>query len=294
LNTRRRFVPFLLLLIACSTLGACDGGAGREGEDRLVSVRIDDVNRTANLYVPANYNAKADAPLVLAFHGSPGNGPGMRISTGLDEIADKEGWLMAYPNGSGGGWAAGCNCSDPDFAGVDDVDFIRRLIARINDEYPVDKERIYAVGFSMGGVMSYRLACDLAPDIAAVGAVSSTMSWKQMDTCTPDTPVPLIMMIGDNDASFPWTGTGLVGGSRTPPDTTLAFWKRKNLCVDDLGVDYNAPKDGVLVVRRERYQSCAGGGEITRYVIEDGVHAWPGFANETLLAFFKRHQRSLD
>jgi len=143
-------------------------------------------------------------------------------------------------------------------------------------------------------VMSFRLACDMAPDIAAVAAVSSTMSWTQMDTCTPETPVPMVMMIGDNDPSFPWTGTGVSGGSRTPPDTTLAFWKVKNSCADDLAIDYNAPKDGGLLVRRERYQSCGNDGEIIRYVIEDGVHAWPGFANETLRAFFKQHHRSRD
>jgi len=275
-------------------LSGCDGGSDQRGEDRLLSVRIDDVNRTSILYVPAKYDSDAGGPLLIALHGSPGNGPGMRISTGLDEIADKEGWLVAYPNGSGGGWAAGCNCSDPDFAGVDDVGFLRRLIARIDDEYPVDSERIYAVGFSIGGVMTFRLACDLAEDVAAVGAISSTMSWTQMASCSPAAPVPLLLMIGDDDPSFPWAGTGRSGGSRTPPDTTLAYWRDRNQCVDELAVDYNAPDEGPLNVRRERYQSCSEDAEIFRFVIEDGGHMWPTTANETLSAFFKRHRRTRD
>ena len=131
----KRCIRVWLLLLLTGLLASCDGGGSEPGEDRLLSVKQGDQNRTFILYVPGRYDAENGSPLLIAFHGTPGNGPGMRISTGLDEIADSEGWLIAYPNGIGGSWAAGCLCSDADLSGVDDVAFVSQMISRIRSEY---------------------------------------------------------------------------------------------------------------------------------------------------------------
>jgi len=283
-DSRRAIVMLALLVL----LPACDGGT-EPGEDRLLSVKQGDENRTFIVYIPARYDGEKAVPLLIAFHGTPGNGPGMRLSTGLDEIADSEGWLIAYPNGTGGSWAAGCLCLDPDFSGVDDIGFVNQMLGRIRSEYEVDMERIYSVGFSAGGVMSYRVACDLAETFAAVASVASSMSWAQAESCEPSKPVSVFSMIGSDDQAFPWRGSGPTAGHSMPIDSTFAFWGRANACEPDPTTDYAPQKDNGLDVRRERFQNCSSGSEVTQYIIEDGTHLWPKTANGTLLGFFERH-----
>jgi polyhydroxybutyrate depolymerase len=249
-----------------------------------------ETQRTFILYIPGSYDADTASPLLIALHGTPGNGPGMRVSTGLDALADDEGWLIAYPNGVGGSWAAGCLCSDSDLAGVDDLGFVDRLIGRVDSEYRVDDDRVYAVGFSAGGIMSYRIGCDRADAFAGIASIGSSMTWAQKESCNPIRPVPLLSMIGTNDASFPWNGSGTTAGQTMPIDSTFSFWGRANGCSEDISVDETVPGDGPLDVRRETYDACSDGSEVTRYVIEDGIHAWPLTANETLRSFFMRHR----
>lgn len=285
---RLRFPAWLLLVFSLVT-GSCDSGGDEPGEDRLLSVRMGEQQRTFILYIPARYDAQDGSPLLIAFHGTPGNGPGMRISTGLDEIADSKGWLIAYPNGLNGEWAAGCLCSNADLAGVDDLRFVTQMIGRIKNEYTVDPERIYSVGFSAGGIMNYRVACDLGETFAAAASVASSMTWAQVESCEPSRPVPVFAMLGTDDQAFPWQGSGLVAGHSMPIDSTFSFWSHRNQCSAIAQSDYEAPKEAGLDVRRDRYSGCAANSEVIRYVIEGGTHLWPKTANGALLAFFERH-----
>lgn len=282
-----------LMLILASSIASCDGGGAEPGEDRLLSVRMGDTQRTFVLYVPSRYDGERLAPLLIAFHGTPGNGPGMRVSTGLDEMADSEGWLIAYPNGLGGSWAAGCLCSDADLAGVNDLQFVTQMIARIRNDYEVDPNRIYSVGFSAGGVMNYRIACDLGNTFAATASVGSSMTWAQAETCSPSTPVPVFAMIGTEDEAYPWAGSGTVAGHSMPIDSTFAFWGRRNGCDEQPTTDYSAPKEDGMDVRRERFLNCESGAEVRQYIIEGGTHTWPRIANDVLLAFLERHSLSV-
>jgi len=285
---RAKFV----LLVAVLTIGACDGAGFKPGEERLLSVTVNDQNRIFTLYIPDRYDKSDGAPLLFAFHGTPGNGPGMQASTRLDEIADKEGWLVSYPDGLNGEWSAGCLCSGVERAGINDVEFVRKMISRIQSEYKVDRERIYSVGFSAGGIMNYRISCDLNETFAATASVASSMTWAQAETCSPSGPTPVFAMIGTEDASFPWQGTGTTAGQRMPIDSTFSFWGRMNDCDVEASVDYSPAKDDGHAVRREQLLGCAGQSEVVRYVIEGGKHAWPTTANDALLAFFERHRLS--
>lgn len=277
------------IVAATLVLGACDGDGSKPGDDRLLSVTVDGQNRIFTLYVPGRYDDTRGAPLLFAFHGTPGNGPGMRRSTRLDEIADDAGWLIAYPDGLNGEWSAGCLCSGVERAGVDDLEFVNRMIARIRSEYTVDAKRIYSVGFSTGGIMNYRIACDLGDTFAATASVASSMTWAQAETCDPDRPVSILAMVGTDDDSFPWQGTGPGDGQRMPVDSTFHFWARADHCGPDATVDYSPPNDNGHPVRRERFPGCAAGSEVLRYVIAGGMHAWPATANATLQSFFQRH-----
>lgn len=278
-----------LILTACAVVfGACDSEEAGVGADKLLSLRVGGVQRILTLHIPPNHRPDKPAPLVIAFHGTPGNGPGMQITTGLDEISDANGWLIAYPNGIDGSWAAGCECSDLDLTDVDDIEFVRELIDRVGREANVASESIYVVGFSMGGIFSYRVACDLSSTIDRVVAVGSSMTWAQRETCKVDAPVPILTIVGTNDPAFPWSGSGLGPGHAMPIDTTQVTWAALNQCGLEPSIDHTLPPAGSFRVRRELYSQCVPGGTVELHAIEGAGHIWPETANATIAAFFKR------
>src|SRR6185436_18970196 len=126
------------------------------------------VERTYLLHVPARYDPARPTALVLSFHGAGLWGVAQRDLSLWDEVADDEGFIVAYPSGLGGrglrvwhGDAGNRNARDNRFVS----DLIDTLRARFN----IDPTRIYANGLSNGGGMSFGLSCALSDRIAAVG-----------------------------------------------------------------------------------------------------------------------------
>lgn len=124
------------------------------------------------LHVPAHYTSTRSTPLVLAFHGGCGTGPGMQRSTGLSAVADRQGFLVAYPQALGQdhgrgppGWDAS-EPRDPFANGIDDGLYVSDVLNALQAGYCVDPARIAATGISNGGSMAGYLACVLAGRIA--------------------------------------------------------------------------------------------------------------------------------
>jgi polyhydroxybutyrate depolymerase len=276
-----------IVLVVALLLSACDS-TGSDGEARLLSLTHQDETRIFTLYIPSSLDTERPAPLLFALHGAPGTGEGMRLTTGLDELGDRNGWLVAYPDALGA-WSAGCDCSTSEINGVDDLGFIERVIERISEEYSVDDRRIYATGFSNGGIMTYRLGCSMSDTFAAVAPLGASMTWEQARTCKLRRQIPIFSMIGTFDEAFPWKGTGINSGAFMPVDSTQVRWARLNGCRATPEVDYSPPKERDLNVRREVFPGCRDDGEVTLHAIEGGRHTWPTTANETLEAFFSRH-----
>lgn len=243
--------------------------------------------RNFELYVPASYQESVAAPLLFAFHGVPGSSLGMRVSTKLDNLAEEAGMLVAYPN-SLDDWAPGCACTQDDFRGVDDVDFMQKAANRVANDFNIDAGRVYAVGFSIGGLMAYRMGCSLAGTFAAVAAVASSMSPAQVATCSPEAPVAFLQMQGTEDTAFPWEGFGTNEGASLPIDSTVAAWAALNDCTPEPTVTAASP-EGDLPVQRSTFNGCTA--EVNLYAIQGGTHNWPQQANDVLGAFFLRNAR---
>src|SRR5215211_5681072 len=143
------------------------------------------------LHVPATYKPNEPAALVLVFHGA-GIGAERFVSyTRFSTVADREGFLIVYPQGLG---------EEPVWnpsPGSRDVQFIRDLIDHLQRRCRVDPERIYASGHSNGGGMVNRLACELADQIAAIGPVSG--AYQASGDCSPFRPVPVFAIHGTAD-----------------------------------------------------------------------------------------------
>ena len=187
-------------------------------------------------------------------------------------------WIVAYPNGERGAgglfptdWNAGLCCGAAGRENIDDVGFISAMMAQISSKLPVDKTRIYVVGFSDGGRMAHHLACVMAARIAAIGVVSGSM---KDDHCAPAKSVPLIAIHGTGDPTVPYdelsatpARTSVSGvGALLPP--SVQFWLSVDGCAHGTSAGFAAS------VVRTTFTGCTGS-EVLFYSITDGVHTWP-------------------
>ena len=223
------------------------------------SLTHDGLTRTYRLHTPVGYNADSLYPLVINMHGLGSNALEQEFYTAFNDVADSAAFIVAYPNGIDETW----NVSSA--TGTDDVGFISALIDTIDAQYSINLERVYATGMSMGGFMSYRLACELADRIAAIASVTGLQAFYP---CNPDRPVPVVQFHGTADPVVPYTGV----------PTTISNWVDHNLCpttpvITDLP-DIDTNDNSTVTV--SYYGLCEESTEVILYTIINGEHTWPG------------------
>jgi polyhydroxybutyrate depolymerase len=217
-------------------------------------------------------------PLVLNLHGGMGKAELQRRMSGMNAVADKHGFIVVYPDGTGLTrmltFNAGSCCGYAKRVNVDDVGFINALLDDVEQRYKVDPHRVYATGFSNGAMMCYRLACELSHRLAAVAPVSGDLG---VDGPLPRRPVPIIHFHGLEDQNSPFHGgVGTNQFQPTPhrsiPDT-IDWWVKANHC-ESQPVRSEVAAD----FERKEYQPRAGvqGAPIVLYVLPKGGHSWPG------------------
>lgn len=292
-------VAALALLAGC-TPAIASGSTGTDGAGTapLTSLVVDGTTRSYLLRAPDEAAERAPMPLVIVLHGAGGNGKRAEDSTGLTPLARSAGFLVAYPYGSQAAnvpgefsWNAGACCGVPSRSGVDDVAFVDAVITDVASRYPVDATRVFVFGFSNGGMLTYRLACELGSRFAAAAVVSGALNVP--DCAAPD-PMDLLVVHGDADTVVPYAG-GPAGEStaarfgawqNASVADSVAFWRRRDGC-----------ERGPLRVTEEstttdEYTGCADGHRLRLVTIRQGVHRWPteptmGFdASGEILRFF--------
>ena len=226
------------------------------------------ISRSYVVYAPAKRSKPA---LVLVLHGWKDSAVGMerRTNRTFDKLADRDGFVVVYPEALRGQWNAGHPWEADD---KDDVGFLAALIEELAVEFDVDRKRIYATGFSNGASMAYRLACERPNTIAALAPVAGGLAERRMQNCadTSKRPIPLITMHGTADPMSPFDDGELEGN--------LAYWVRRNGCTLTATVtrlpDVD-PGDGTRT-RVETYNACKDGADVVLYAIEGCGHHWPG------------------
>jgi polyhydroxybutyrate depolymerase len=225
-------------------------------------------------------------PLVLVLHGGGGNAQAVARQTRFSDEADREGFVVGYPNGTDRfrplmnligkrgflTWNAGGCCGYAMGHNIDDVGFLRAVVAQIEQDYPIDHRRVYAAGISNGGMMVYRLACEASDIFAAIGVVSGVLV---KHPCAPRAPVSVIDFHGTEDQYVPINGgvgpKSVIHTVYPPVRDSILFWVGVDQCQVQPLVS-RAP-EGVLALD---YHDCRAGTAVTYYVIEGGGHAWPG------------------
>lgn len=208
------------------------------------------------------------SPLVVVLHGGFGSGAQAQQAYGWDALAAREGFAVAYPDGVGRSWNAGTCCGPARRYGIDDVAFVEAVIDDAAGLVGLDQARIYATGISNGGMLAYRLACELPGRFAALGPVAATMVCE----CPRPAPVSILHIHGLEDRNIPFAGG--VGAKardarpRPSVPSVMDYWRR--------GAGCGPPSvSGTPPVRVESAVSPAGV-EVTLISLEGVGHVWPG------------------
>lgn len=246
----------------------------------------DGIERSYILSDP-NPQARTKRPLVLVLHGG-GRADGADMQKRLDwsGMGAREGFVAVFPNGVDAQWNDGRGVSfrkNRDNTHVDDVGYISALIDRLVADNNIDAKRVYLTGASNGGMMSFRLACELSAKLAAVAPMIANMPEKITPSCKPEKPLPLLLMNGTDDPLVPFDGGpvrvfGRDYGNVISTDKSVALWLDNNGCGAGRATtrlpDRDASDGSTVTVHR--FAPCRAGSEVVLYEIVGGGHSLPG------------------
>jgi polyhydroxybutyrate depolymerase len=235
----------------------------------------DGIVRSYKLYIPSIYSGNTVVPLLFNFHGYTSNSNEQMFYGDFRNIADTANFLVVHPQGTldntntthfNVGWGGST---------VDDVGFTEALIDSLSAAYSIDQNRIYAVGMSNGGFMSFQLACDLSAKIAAVGSVTGSMTPSTLGDCNASHPMPIIQIHGTTDGTVPYNGSAGWTASIT---NVLNHWATFNNC-SPVPTVVNVPNTNTIdgsTVEKYTYENGDNCSEVVHYKVTNGQHTWPG------------------
>lgn len=254
--------------------------------------------RYYSVWAPADFAAGPALPALLALHGAGGTAQIQASMTLLNALGARQRALIVYPEGTGfiPTFNAGHCCGYAQSAGIDDTAYVRAILDDLALRFPVDAARIYAAGMSNGGMMSHRLACELADRLAGIASISGTAAQRDGHgntyyACTPSRPIPILHVHATNDRTIPYLGGSspdLSAPEFLPVESTIADWVSRNNLAPypvaaaltpsttchryDTPLDPSRPSAPVTLCKLEPvdvYDPQTG-------IIYGGGHSWPG------------------
>ncbi len=287
----RRILLFLFILSqfppGCTATLPKDHITGPKTYKGTVDVRIHGFRRTYLVHVPPGYRPETPVPLVVVLHGAFDTADGMEISSGFSLLADRDRFIVLYPNGMGilgflQHWNAGHCCGKAASDQLDDVGFVAAAIEDVSSRFNVDRDRVYMVGFSNGGMLAYRFAAERGDLLAAAAPLAASIGGKPSGEAPewripdPVRPIPILVFHGLSDDHVPYAGgaSRARGGSRTywSVEESVNFWVTRNGC-DPQGASHSL-KDGS--VQMKSWGGCNDNADVALYLIKDWGHVWPG------------------
>ncbi|MBS1957133.1 MAG: hypothetical protein JST89_23285 [Cyanobacteria bacterium SZAS-4] len=273
-------------------------GPIKTGGEYDKTIKVDGADRHYLLHVPPNYAPTKPMPMILALHGMGGNSADFEKRTKLNDIADKEGFIVAYPDStqwfSQKDWKT-WDTDDgiiPPGKHVDDTKFLRSVIDTTQSQLNVDDKRIYMAGISNGGMMTMHAAGPLSDKLAAVAVVSGAMSGKEE---SPTQPLSVLNIHGTNDSVIPINGIEGVPDSLTllgiptfkPNSYIPTYWNIKN------GINGSPTTETVGTETRQHFVNQKNGAEVEQIVVAGGEHTPSDVQHtmDTVVQFFEDHPK---
>jgi polyhydroxybutyrate depolymerase len=234
-------------------------------------------DRPFEVFVPSGYDAATAAPLVILLHGYGVTGAIQNFYFNMQPQAEARGFLYVYPDGTQNrlgitSWNATDACCQD--GATDDVGYLTFIIDDVSSKYNVDPARIFLVGHSNGGFMSYRMACEAADRIAGIVSLAGA-TFLDTAQCAPSEPVNVLQIHGTDDGTIAYEGGVTPIGTYPSAETTVATWSAYNGCTtttETLGtIDFNLNVDGVETTMTA-FTGCPVDGAVELWTMADSPH----------------------
>jgi polyhydroxybutyrate depolymerase len=294
-------LPLVAMTMACSSPSAAphvtaaeaaaetsvDAGAGVRG---AYDPKPFGGARPVELYIPSKYAPATPTPLIILLHGYGATGAEEDLFLGLRGVAETDTVLYAHPDGTKDThgnefWNATNACCDFYFAKVDDSMYLSSLIVEFGTRYNVDPKRVYFIGHSNGGFMSYRMACDHADQVAGIVSIEGA-TWLDTSECKPSVPVAALEVHGTSDDVVFYDGGntdtdtifdgGTIDGGGVYPGaiTTVGDWASYDGCKAPANTSLpNLDIAAGLVTSATQYETgCRASTQVDLWTIHGGMH----------------------
>jgi polyhydroxybutyrate depolymerase len=236
------------------------------------SLMHDGLNRTYTYFVPSTWTANQSLPLLILLHGLTQTGNGVMGITDFNQLAEDNQFIVVYPDGINFAWNANMNVS---VSNADDMGFIESLASSFQQAYNTNPLKQYLVGFSNGGFMSHKMACESSMCFAAIATVAGNMSDTVYANCNPVYNPAVLHIHGTADAVVPYNGGTATGVS---VDQTMQKWAGFLNC-SGTPTTVNMPNNNAFDLSSpQRITYLNGTNSLELIKITGGGHQWPGIS----------------
>ena len=245
------------------------------------TLEVAGLTRHYEVFTPETH-ADTPLPLIIALHGRTGTGAAMAELTGFNRLAERKDVVVLYPDGVNGEWNYTMGVPGYPEDAPDDVAFLDALVQKVSKKIRIDPKRLYVAGFSNGGFMAERLACNAPGRYAAFASVSAAGFGGMAETCPGSHALNFLFVHGTADTNIPWNGLAREFGGRRIPilysvPQTLEFWASYMGCKAKLETTNLPPihKNPTTEVRLLNFTACQAGSRLALYAVIGGEHTWP-------------------
>ena len=245
---------------------------------------FDGQNRSFIVYVPSSYDATTQVPLLFNFHGGGGTSSGfINYENDMRPIAETANFIAVYPQAAVDPTDGSNSWLHKTPTTHNDVNFIEAIIDTLSNDYNIDNDRVYACGYSEGGLFSYELGCRLNNRIASFASVSGSMLTESyrlnngFGSCSPIHPTAVLLIPGTSDGSFHSMYNGFQPYYLSVNEITTYWANHNNTAINPTvtAVPNSNTSDGSTVEKRiwENGDNCV---TVQELKVINGDHDWPG------------------
>tara|TARA_S200000501_G_scaffold374447_1_gene424026 strand:+ start:974 stop:1933 length:960 start_codon:yes stop_codon:yes gene_type:complete len=244
----------------------------------MTSISVNGVERMFRLSVPSS-DVGTKLALIIAFHGGGGSEEDFQQQNQFDQLGEQQKFIMAYAiaesdrSSSEGEWYLNTAATSRD-----DNDFTESIVDELSNSYCIDEDRLYAIGYSLGSMYTYEIACQLNDRFAAVASFAGTMPVNP-ETCVLSGNIAVMHIHGkldyiiDYDDDWDWKDGEHEGvGTMSNIPGMIDFWAEKSNCQNDNTNSHLFDGDEVEHIV---HSDCDGDVRIEHYGMEAQEHTWP-------------------